>query len=89
MATTHPQSTGNAGNGLIVILAVAIIAIAAVVAVYLIQDNRSSSERVGDAIEAVPQGLDKAANQLGDQPPAKNVERNLGDAEKKVNEKVN
>jgi type II secretory pathway pseudopilin PulG len=89
MATSNTQpSTGNT-NGLLVVLAVAIIAIAAVVAVYLMQDNRSSSERVGDAIEAVPQGLDKAANQLGDQPPAKNVERNLGDAEKKVNEKVN
>lgn len=89
MATTHPQPAGSANNGLLVILAVAIIAIAAVVAVYLMQDNRSSSERVDDAIETVPQGLDKAANQLGDQPPAKNVERNLGDAEKKISEKVN
>jgi type II secretory pathway pseudopilin PulG len=88
MATTNARpSAGN--KGLLVVLAVAIIAIAAVAAVYLMQDNRSSSERVGDAIEAVPDGLDKAANQLGDQPPAKNVERNLGDAEKKINEKVN
>ena len=88
MATTNTRpSAGN--NGLLVVLAIAIIAIAAVAAVYLMQDNRSSSERVGDAIEAVPDGLDKAANQLGDQPPAKNVERNLGDAEKKINEKVN
>ena len=89
MATTNPQSAGSANNGLLVVLVVAIIAIVAVAVIYLMQDNRSSSERVGDAIEAVPQGLDKAANQLGDQPPAKNVERNLGDAEKKVNEKVN
>lgn len=88
MATTNVRpSAGN--KGLLVVMAVAIIAIAAVAAVYLMQDNRSSSERVGDAIEAVPDGLDKAANQLGDQPPAKNVERNLGDAEKKINEKVN
>ncbi len=88
MATTNARpSAGN--KGLLVVLAVAIIAIAAVAVVYLMQDNRSSSERVGDAIEAVPDGLDKAANQLGDQPPAKNVERNLGDAEKKINEKVN
>jgi type II secretory pathway pseudopilin PulG len=87
-ATTNARpSAGN--KGLLVVMAVAIIAIAAVAAVYLMQDNRSSSERVGDAIEAVPDGLDKAANQLGDQPPAKNVERNLGDAEKKINEKVN
>jgi hypothetical protein len=84
MATTHtPSSSSN--NGLLVVIAVAVIAIIAVSAIYLMKDNRSSSERVGDAIEAVPQGLDKAANQLGDQPPAKNVERNLGDAEKKIN----
>lgn len=80
------QKSGN--NGLLLVITFAIIAVA-VAAMYLMQDRRSSSERVGDAIEAVPQGLDKAANQLGDQPPAKNVERNLGDAEKKVNEKVN
>ena len=87
MATTNTQSSGS--NGVIVILAVGIIALAAVIAVYLMQDNRSGSERVGDAIEALPNGVDKAANQLGDKPPAQNVERNLGEAEKKINEKVN
>jgi hypothetical protein len=87
MATTNTHSSGS--NGVVVILAVAIIALAAVIAVYLMQDNRSGSERVGDAIEALPNGVDKAANQLGDKPPAQNVERNLGDAEKKIAEKVN
>ena len=86
MATT---TSANNNNGMLVVLAVAIIAIIAVAAIYLMQDNRSGGERVGDAIETIPQGLDKAANQLDDQPPAKNVERNLGDAEKKVNGAVN
>ncbi|MFT4075348.1 MAG: hypothetical protein QM647_07420 [Asticcacaulis sp.] len=75
MAISNTQSSGS--NSLIVVLIVAVIAILAVGAVYLMQDNRSGSERVGDAIEAAPHGLDKAADQLGDQPPAKNVERNL------------
>lgn len=75
MALTSPQSSGS--NSLLVVLIVAVIAILAVGAIFLMQDNRSGSERVGDAIKAAPNGLDKAADQLGDQPPAKNVERNL------------
>jgi hypothetical protein len=46
------------------------------------QDNRSGSERIGDAVEALPQGVDNAADKLGDQSPAENVERNV---EKAVN----
>ena len=83
MATSLNSSSGN-NNGVIVILAVIIIAIAAVAAVWLMQDHRSGGERVGDAIATVPQGLGKAAKKLDDQPPGKNVERNLDDAAKKV-----
>ena len=86
MATIATQGSNNTA---VVVLTILLVAILAVGAVYLMQDHRTGSERVGDAIETVPQGLDKAANQLGDQPPAKNVERNLGDAEKKISEKVN
>ena len=82
------MATQKSQNNLLLIITFAIIAVA-IAGIYMMQDHRSSSERVGDAIEAVPEGLDKAANQLGDQPPAKNVERNLGEAEKKTNEKVN
>jgi len=85
MAATQTQSSNN---GLIIVLAVALIAIVAVAAIYLMQDNRSGSERVADAIETIPQGLDKAANQLDDQPPAQNVQRNLDEAGKKVDDAV-
>jgi len=78
-------STQGSNNSLLVILAVAIIAIFAVGAVYLMQDHRTAGERVGDAVDTLPKGLGKAADKLGDQSPAKNVERNLGDAAKKVN----
>ncbi len=74
----------NSGNGLAIILAVLVIAILAVGAVYLMQDHRTGSERVGDAVEALPHGVGKAADKLGDQPPGKNVERNLGDAAQKA-----
>ena len=85
MAMNTTQNTSGASNGLLVILAVAFIGLAAVGAVYLMQDHRTPVERLGDAADALPQGLGKATNKLGDQPPAKNVERNLGDAAKKVN----
>ncbi|ESQ73814.1 hypothetical protein [Asticcacaulis sp. AC402] len=77
---TSSQSSGN--NTLTIVLAIVIIAILAIGAVYLMQDNRSGSERVGDAVQALPQGVDTAADKLGDQSPAENVERNV---EKAVN----
>ncbi len=79
MAISNPQSN----NTLTLILAVVVIAVAAVGAVYLMQDHRTAGERVGDAVETLPKGLGKAADKLDDQPPAKNVERNLDDAAQK------
>jgi hypothetical protein len=67
-------------NNLVVILAVALIAIVAVAAVYLMQDHRGPAERAGDAVAALPNGLNKAASKLDDQPPAQNVKRNLDNA---------
>lgn len=77
---TATQSSGN--NTLTIVLAIIIVAILAVGAVFLMQDNRSGSERIGDAVEALPNGVDNAADKLGDQSPAENVERNV---EKAVN----
>lgn len=77
--TTAP---GKGTNSILILIGVAVIALLAVGAVFLMQDNRSGSERMGDAVEALPQGLDKAADELGDQPPAENIKRN---AEKATN----
>lgn len=82
MATTSGSTSGN-GNAAIIILAILIIAILAVGAVWLMQDHRSTSERIGDAVATAPKGLDKAANKLGDQAPATNVANNIKDAGKK------
>ncbi|UDF02286.1 hypothetical protein [Asticcacaulis sp. AND118] len=73
---TMTTSPGKGTNGILILIGVAIIAILAVGAVFMMQDNRSGSERMGDAVEALPQGVDKAADELGDQPPAENIERN-------------
>ncbi|ADU14437.1 MULTISPECIES: hypothetical protein [Asticcacaulis] len=77
--TTAP---GKGTNSILILIGVAVIALLAVGAVFLMQDNRSGSERMGDAVEALPQGVDKAADELGDQPPAENIKRN---AEKATN----
>lgn len=82
MAISQPNTSG--GNTATIIIALLLVAVVVIGAVWMMQDHRSGSERVGDAIEAVPQGLDNAADKLGDQPPAKNVERNLDDAADKV-----
>ena len=77
------MATTSSNNGVTIILAIVIIAILAVGAVYLMQDHRSGSERIGDAVAAAPKGLDKAADKLGDQAPAQNVADNIKDAGKK------
>ncbi|MFP1131489.1 hypothetical protein [Asticcacaulis sp. W401b] len=77
--TTAP---GKGTNSILILIGVAVIALLAVGAVFLMQDNRSGSERMGDAVEALPQGVDKAADELGDQPAAENIKRN---AEKATN----
>ncbi|WP_443747878.1 hypothetical protein [Asticcacaulis solisilvae] len=77
MATVATQG-GN--NTAVVILTILIVAILAIGAVYLMQDHRTGSERVGDAVAALPHGVGKAADKLGDQAPAQNVKRNLNDA---------
>ncbi len=80
MATLNTASSGSGNNPAVIIIAVLIIAFLAVAAVYLMQDHRTGSERVGDAVATLPKGVDKAADKLGDQTPAQNVKRNLKDA---------
>ena len=77
MATATAQGGNNTTT---IILTILIVAILAVGAVWMMQDHRSGSERVSDAVTALPNGVDKAADKLGDQAPAKNVKRNLDEA---------
>ena len=81
MATTT-ASSGN--NTAVILLAVLLIAVVAAALVYMMQDHRSASQRVGDAVEALPQGPAKAVDKLGDQPPAVNLKDNASSAVKKA-----
>jgi len=67
-------------NGIYILCGIALVVI---VAIFLLNlpDNRSGPERVGDAVEALPQGVDKAGDQLKDRNPVEKA----GDAiEKKT-----
>ncbi|HTN40619.1 MAG TPA: hypothetical protein VLZ84_05670 [Asticcacaulis sp.] len=55
-------------NGLYILVGAAILVIAVIFLLNL-PDNRSGSQRVGDAVEALPTGVDKAGDQLKDRNP--------------------
>jgi hypothetical protein len=55
-------------NGIYILCGVALVVIAAIFLLNL-PDNRSGTERVGDAVEALPNGVDKAGDQLKDRNP--------------------
>ena len=60
------------------ITAIAVVVVILIVALFAsgtlsFKDNRSTSDRVGDAIHALPDGADKAADQLGDRSPGERV----------------
>lgn len=55
-------------NGIYILCGIALVVI---VAIFLLNlpDNRSGTERVGDAVQALPNGVDKAGDQLKDRNP--------------------
>lgn len=54
------------------VAAVAVIVLVAILAFYILNapDNRSTGDKIGDAIDALPDGVDKAARQLENRTPA-------------------
>lgn len=50
----------------------ALVAVIAIVSYYILTapDNRNAGEKLGDAINELPNGVDKAARQLEDRTPA-------------------
>ncbi len=57
------------------LLIVAVIVIVAVLSYALLtmRDQRSAGEKIGDAIDALPQGADKAERQLEDRTPGQKL----------------
>ena len=64
----------------LIIIAVAIIAWG----ILTMPDQRTTGEKIGDAVDALPQGVDKAAQQLEDRTPGERV----GDAVKDAGDNI-
>ncbi|MBY0407126.1 MAG: hypothetical protein K2Q01_05495 [Rickettsiales bacterium] len=79
MANTSANASGKwIGVALVVILGVMAYG------VLTMPDNRTTAERVGDAVSELPNGVDNAARQLEDRTPGKR----LGDAVSDVGEEI-
>lgn len=64
-----------------IIAVLALIVVAGIVYGFLnLRDERTGAERLGDAISAIPDGVDKAAQQLEDRTPAQKAGDALKDA---------
>jgi HAMP domain-containing protein len=68
---------------LMIFVALIVVALLAYSALTM-RDQRSPTERLGDAIHELPQGVDKAERQLEDRTPGEK----LGDAVKDAGEKI-
>jgi len=68
------------------LIAIVVIVLIAIFGYYLLNapDRRTTGERIGDAADALPHGLGKAADQLGDRTPGQKI----GDAARQAGDKV-
>jgi hypothetical protein len=75
----------NSSNAktLLVVLIVLVVGVLAWNAMRM-PDQRTSGERIGDAVDTLPQGVDEAAEELGDRTPAER----MGDAVDDMGENV-
>lgn len=73
-------------------LPLALVAIAIFATAYIVlnrPDQRDPLQKVGDAIEALPQGVDKAARQLNDRTPGDKINDAAKDAKQDVKDFAN
>lgn len=69
----------KSSNRVIVVLGVALVAVAGY-AFFNLRDNRTGAEHVGDAVSALPNGINKAARELENRTPAERVGDHVRDA---------
>ncbi len=71
-------------NKLLIGIIALIVIVAVAYGVLTMPDHRTTTEKVGDAIHELPQGIDKAGRQLEDRTPGEK----LGDAVKDSGDKI-
>ncbi|MFZ4541421.1 MAG: hypothetical protein ACOYNL_06375 [Rickettsiales bacterium] len=77
-------TTTTSGNRNLIYLLLVIVLAAVAWGVMTMPDRRTGGEKIGDAIDALPQGVDKAARQLEDRSPGEKI----GDAVKDAGDDV-
>jgi len=77
------SSLSDTNKGLIGIVLVLIVGVL-VWGFLTMPDHRSTGQRIGDAVDTLPQGVDKASDQLKDQTPGSR----LGDAVEDIGQKI-
>lgn len=70
-------------KGLITVIIVVVVAVVAW-AVLTMPDQRTTGQKIGDAVDALPSGIDKAARQLENRTPGER----LGDAVKDAGDNI-
>lgn len=73
------MTTSSLGKKLLIAAVVAIVALGGYKLLHE-PDTRSSGEKIGDAIDALPSGADKAVRQLEDRTPADKLQDAAQDA---------
>lgn len=72
-------------------ITIVLITLLTLIALFILTapDKRNPAERIGDAISALPDGADKAADQLEDRSPAQRIGDALEDAGENAKRNVN
>jgi hypothetical protein len=78
------QSSQSTVKTVLIVLAVVVL-VGVAYSVLMGPDRRTTSEKVGDAIHELPNGVDKAAGELKDD---RNPGRKVGDAIREAGDKV-
>ena len=75
--------SASSGRNLLIAI-VLVIAAVLVWGVLVMPDQRSTGQKLGDAVDALPQGIDKAGRQLEDRTPGQKI----GDAVKDAGDDI-
>ena len=75
----------NSSSGRNLLIAIALLVAALLVwGVLIMPDQRTTGQKIGDAVDALPQGIDKAGRELEDRTPG----QKLGDAVKDAGDDI-
>jgi len=75
-------------RGILTFVVVALLVVAAW-GVLTMPDHRSTGQRIGDAVDALPQGVDKSARELQDRTPGARLGDDVKDAGQNLKDSTN